>query len=73
MHAGTPGRLDDTALLLEGRRALRERLGILRSLRFLRLVTGQADQFEEIRAAWEDMSEEELFSERRLHRPRSAG
>lgn len=62
IQADIPQLLDDPGLLREGHAALRERLGFLGSLRFLRLVTGQADRFEEIRTAWEDVSEEELFA-----------
>jgi hypothetical protein len=57
-----PQHVDDTTLMREGRQALEQRLGVLGSLRFLRLVSGQNDRFEDIRRKWEDMSEEELFA-----------
>ena len=55
-----PQPTDDGVLLSEGRAALRERLGVLGSLRFLRLISGQTDRFEDLRKDWEDLSEEEL-------------
>lgn len=57
-----PETKDDGVLLSEGRAALRERLGVLGSLRFLRLISGQSDRFEDLRKEWEDLSEEELFA-----------
>lgn len=57
-----PQEPDDRTILREGREALRQRLGVLGSLRFLRLISGQTDRFEDIRKEWKDMSEEELFA-----------
>jgi hypothetical protein len=57
-----PRYVDDQTLMQEGRQALQQRLGVLGSLRFLRLVSGQNDRFEDIRREWEDISEEELFA-----------
>lgn len=58
-----PGRErpDDEALLGDGQEALRRRLGIVGSLRFLRLISGERDNFEDIRRAWEDLSVDEIL------------
>lgn len=58
-----PGRKrpDDETLLREGYEALRQRLGVVGSVRFLRLLSGERDNFEDIRSAWEDLSVDEIL------------
>jgi len=61
MPRDPPGHLDDEALLEEGERALTERLGTAGTLRFLSLVAGGHDRFEDIRKEWQHMTMEETL------------
>lgn len=57
----TAGSLTDRELLEEGAVALRQRLGTLGYLRYLRLTRGGQDDFAEIRRAWENVGIDELL------------
>jgi hypothetical protein len=53
--------LDDDAIVREGEAALAERLGTMGMLRFLRLVAGGRDRFEDLRKRWEGMTLDEAL------------
>jgi hypothetical protein len=53
--------LDDAAVVREGEAALEERLGTMGMLRFLRLVAGGHDRFEDMRKRWEGMTLDEAL------------
>jgi hypothetical protein len=50
-------------LLSKGLQVLRERLGIERTVEFIRLVGGARDRFEDLRAPWSEDTLEEMVSE----------
>lgn len=56
-----PDLASDDEILSAGRIALEERLGLAGMLRFLRLVAGPRDRFEDLRKAWAGQSVDELL------------
>jgi hypothetical protein len=68
-----PGVPADPELLRRGREALEERLGVLSTIRFLRLVAGGRGRWEDIRADWADMTVEEIVKSVRSARRGSRG
>jgi hypothetical protein len=56
-------KMNDATLLDEGKAALRERLGTIGLLRFLALVGGRQERFEDIREAWENKSLDDILQE----------
>jgi hypothetical protein len=68
--------LDDDAVVREGEAALQERLGTMGMLRFLRLMAGGRDRFEDLRKRWEGMTLDEALQRMGIHKggegPRAA-
>lgn len=68
-------RRPDATILRDGEAALQERLGAVESLRFLRLIGGGKERWEDIRAAWAELTDDELAGlvrERETERLRAA-
>ena len=53
--------LDDDPIVREGEAALEARLGTMGMLRFLRIMAGGRDRFEDLRKPWEGMTMDEAL------------
>lgn len=54
---------NDDEVLAAGRTALEQRLGLAGTARFVRLLSGPRDRFEDLRRAWAGLSVAEMVKE----------